>query len=189
MYFLQWYFRSNTASGKTRQQCEKANASCIREGSIKLACHPPYRRTQICPPQRCILGCPLLTIRLATFPSTISLHLWPALHSRACTNLHLWWIPFNLPQWAKEHHGWVPHWNMSQCSTTSITHRRISCTRISKQGGWGPSRHSSWQLLGKKLEARIFWHMGVEPPSLRVRNTFLSQCYIQEKRAEEKIVW
>ena len=41
MYFLQWYFRSNTASGKTRQQCEKANASCIREGSIKMACHTP----------------------------------------------------------------------------------------------------------------------------------------------------
>ena len=76
------------------QQCEMGNASCIREGRIKVACHPPYHWTWICPPQRCILRCPLLTIWLATFPSTISLHLWLTFHSQACTNLHLWWIPF-----------------------------------------------------------------------------------------------
>ena len=99
--FLQFYcvfstvnFRSNTARGKTSQQHEKDNASCIREGNIKMACHPPYCRSRICPPQRCIPRCPLLTIWLATFPSTISLHLWLTFHSQACTNLHLWWIPF-----------------------------------------------------------------------------------------------
>ena len=88
-------FRRNTARGKTSQQCEKDNASCIREfeGSIKMVCHPPYCRNRICPPHRCIRRCPLLTIWLATFPSTISLQLWLTLHSQACTNLHPWVIP------------------------------------------------------------------------------------------------
>ena len=78
--------RSNTASGKTSRQCEVGNASCITEGSIELACHPPYHRTRICPPQRCIPRCPCLWYRWQ--PS--HLHLWPTLQCRACTNLHPW---------------------------------------------------------------------------------------------------
>jgi len=45
--FLQFYVdqfqMQHSYRGKTSQQCEVSNASCIREGSIKLACHPPYR--------------------------------------------------------------------------------------------------------------------------------------------------
>ena len=88
IFYSKINFRSNTARGKTSQQCEKEkdNASCIKEGSIKMACHPPYCRNRICPPQRCISRCPLLTI---------------------------WWIPFDLPHWAQGHHSWVSHWNVS----------------------------------------------------------------------------
>ena len=60
--FLQFYVdlfqMQHSYRGKTSQQCEVGNASCIREGSTKLACHPPYRQTWICPPQRCIPRCP-----------------------------------------------------------------------------------------------------------------------------------
>ena len=102
-------FRRNTARGKTSQQCEKDNASCIREGSIKMACHTPkpdLLSTKVHSEM------PFAYIWLVTFPSTISLHLWLTLHSRACTNLHPWWIPFNSPHWAQGHHSWVPHWNL-----------------------------------------------------------------------------
>ena len=58
--------RQHSYRGKTSQQCEVDNASCIWEGSIKLACHPPYCQAWLCPPQRCVPRCPLLTIWLAT---------------------------------------------------------------------------------------------------------------------------
>jgi len=184
-------FRSNTARGKTSQQCEVGNASCIREGSIKLTGHPPYSWTWICPPQRCILRCPLLTICLATFPSTISLHLWPTLHSWAHTNLHPWWIPFDSPQWAEGHVSWVPHWSVSQCrnwATTSTTHRWTSYTQINKQEEWSPSRHFSWQLLGKRPEPCIYWHKGVQP--LRAESPkYFPYSVLQERAGNEKSVW
>ena len=137
-------------------------------GSIQVASEKgglPYSWTWICPPQKCILRCPLFAIWLVTFPSTISLHLWPTLHRWVCTNLHLWWISFDSPQWAEGHHSWVPHWSASQCwnwATASTTLRWTSYTWISKQGRWGPSRYCSWQLLGKRLELRIFRHKCVQ---------------------------
>ena len=89
MYSLQWYFWSNTAGGKTSRQWKLHQR---REHQAGL---PPSLslNTDLLFTQRCILRCPLLTIWLVTFPSTISLHHWPTLHSRACTNLHPWWIP------------------------------------------------------------------------------------------------
>ena len=182
--------RLHSYRGKTSQQCEVGNASCIREGSIKLACHPPYCQTWICPPQMCIPRCPLLTIWLVTFPSTISLYLWPTLHSWACTNLHPWWIPFDSPQWAEEHDGCVLHWSVTQCrnwATTSTAHRQTSYTQISKQEGWGPSRHFSWQPLGKRPEPCIFDIRVFSPFAQNHQNTFLSQCYKKNEQETKRV--
>jgi len=41
-------------------------------------------------------------------------------------------------------------------ATTSTAHRQTSYTRISKQGGWCPSRHCSWQHLGKRPKPCLF---------------------------------
>ena len=45
--------------------CKEGNASCIREGSIELTCHPPYSRKWTYPRRRCIPRCLLLTQWLA----------------------------------------------------------------------------------------------------------------------------
>ena len=79
-------FRSNTASGKTSQQCEVHGQCKLHQRREHRTGLPPslLLNTDL-PSQRCIPRCPLLTIWLVTFLSTISLHLWPTLHCRACT--------------------------------------------------------------------------------------------------------
>ena len=88
----------------------------------------------------------------------------------------------------RDMHGWDPHWSVSQCrnwATTSTTHRWTPYTWISKQGGWGPSRHCSWQVLGKRPEPCHFWHISVFSPFAQShQNTFLSQCYKKNKRLQ-----
>ena len=129
--------RSNTARGKTSRQCEMAWALQVvseKGASSWLAILPiPKHRFAL---HKGAFWDALPTIWMATFPSTISLHLWPTLHNQACTNMHLWWIPFDSTQWAKGHDCWVLHWSVSQCqnwATTSTTHRRTSYTRISNK--------------------------------------------------------
>ena len=89
----------------------------------------------------------------------------------------------------RDMHGWDPHWSVSQCrnwATTSTTHRWTPYTWISKQGGWGPSRHCSWQVLGKRPEPCHFWHKCVQP--LRAESPkYLPQSVLQEK--QNKSIW
>ena len=86
-------------------------------------------------------------------------------------------IPFNLPQWAEGHNGWVPHWSVSQCrnwATTSTTHRWTSYTRISKQGGWGRLDIAADNWERDQNHAFLKWRCSA--PSQSHQNTFLSQC-------------
>ena len=160
------------------------NASCVREGSIKLACSPPHHRTWICPPQRCILRCPLLTISVANFPSTISLHLWPTLHSQACTNLHLPSIRHN------ELRDMMAGFLTEVCHNVGIepplqplTGEHLTLRSANKEDGarldiaadnfWGRDRNYAI------YDIRVF-----SPFAQSHQNAFLSQCY--KKKEQEK---
>ena len=104
--------------------------------------------------------------------------------TRNNTSHYQWWIPFDLPQWAEGHHGWVPHWSVSQCqnwATTLTTHRQTSYTWISKHRGWGLSRRCSWQLL-EKTGPCIFQHKSVQP--LHTESPKYFPRAVQEKKRE-----
>ena len=186
------YFRCNTAiEGKLASNVKWAMQVASEKGAPSWLATLPIAKHGFALHKGAFRDAPFLTIWLATFPSTISLHLWPTLHSWACTNQHSWWIPFNSPQWPEGHDGCVPHWSVTRrnWATTSTTHRWTSYTWSSKQEGWGPSRHFSWQLLGKRPEPRICWHRDVQP--LRAESLkYFPQSVLQEKQAgSERSVW
>ena len=186
------YFRCNTAiEGKLASNVKWAMQVASEKRAPSWLATLPIAKHGFALHKGAFRDAPFLTIWLATFPSTISLHLWPTLHSWACTNQHSWWIPFNSPQWPEGHDGCVPHWSVTRrnWATTSTTHRWTSYTWSSKQEGWGPSRHFSWQLLGKRPEPRICWHRDVQP--LRAESLkYFPQSVLQEKRAgSERSVW
>ena len=77
---------------------KRAMQSLNRKGSFQLACHTPYSRMWICPPQRGFPRRSLPSLWMAPTSSTIPLYLRAQLHNRACTQLHPWWFPIHSPQ-------------------------------------------------------------------------------------------
>jgi len=76
------YFRCNTAiEGKVASNVKWAMQVASEKGAPSWLATLPIAKHGFALHKGAFRDAPFLTIWLATFPSTISLHLWPTLHS------------------------------------------------------------------------------------------------------------